>query len=102
MTSSIVLAAFFLGGLSGAQPSLQEERPEKPVLPGDSGYVLKRAREMVELSRTRDAGARTELLLAQAQERLREREALGAGPSSPEAVRVRRSLGDSYRQLALE
>lgn len=102
MISSIVLAAVLLGGSPGGPSEVQEERVEKPILPGDSGYVLKRAREMVELSRTRDAEARTELLLVQSRERLRERETLGSGPFGPEASRVARGLGDSYRQLTLE
>ncbi|HLY08465.1 MAG TPA: DUF5667 domain-containing protein [Planctomycetota bacterium] len=103
MAVSLVLAGFLLGGSLplGVLP-VQEGAGEKPLLPGDSGYVLKRAREMVELSRCRDAEGRTDLVLRQAQERLREREALGKGPYSPEGAEVARGLGSSYRQLALE
>jgi hypothetical protein len=91
MTLSIVLAGLLLG-----------TQEPKPVLPGESGYVLQRAREMVHLATCREAEGRMDLLLAQSQERLREREAMGTGPFSRERERVARSLGESYRHLALE
>lgn len=91
----MILAAFVL------TLALQEPA-NRPVLPGDSGYVLKRARELVELSRCRDAEKRTELLLSQSQERLREREAMEHAASTEEGARVARKLGESYRRLALD
>jgi hypothetical protein len=99
MTTLLFLAGTLLGV---ALPVQAEKGPEKPVLPGEPGYVLKRAREMVELARCRDAEGRTDLLVSQARERLREREALGAAPLGGERAAVARGLGDSYRHLALE
>lgn len=91
MTLSIVLAGLLLAA-----------QGDKPIVPGDPGYVLKRAQEMVELSRCREADGRMDLLLAQSRERLREREAMGAGPFDPESARIARGLGESYRHLVLD
>src|SRR5262249_11687953 len=99
----MLLSAVLSGALFGLAAPVQDEKPGgKPVLPGEPGYVLKRAREMVELAHCRDAERRTDLLLTHARERLHEREVLGAGPFTAEGDGVARSLGNSYRRLALD
>jgi hypothetical protein len=103
MMVTLVLAGVLLGEAFPrvALPVQDEKTVEKPVLPGEPGYVLKRAREMVELARCRDAERRTDLVLSQARERLREREAMGPGPFTVEGARVARAQGDAYRDLTL-
>jgi hypothetical protein len=69
------------------------------VLPGESGHILKMTREMLELAKTHDSVRRVDLFLRQAEERLREREALEKAPPAPERDRLGRGLGDSYAKL---
>jgi hypothetical protein len=95
----IVIPMVLSGILMSAQAAPETE--EKLVLPGEPGYVLKRAREVVALARSRDAGARTDLLLGQSRERLKEREALAPGPRSPEGDSVARGLAKAYGNLTL-
>jgi hypothetical protein len=103
MLSFVLVGVLLRGVFPGVALPVQDERPaEKPVLPGEPGYVEKRAREMVELARCRDAERRMDLVLAQARERLREREAMGPGDFTSEGARVARAQGDSYRELVLD
>jgi len=90
-----------LQGLLGqAEPSAPKETSEtRPLLPGESGHILKMTREMLELAKTRDSERRMDLFLRQAQERLREREALEKTAPAPERDRLGRGLGDSYAKL---
>jgi hypothetical protein len=94
-----------LSGLLGqAEPSPQAPAPEearepRPVLPGESGHILKMTREMLDLAKTRDSERRMDLFLRQAQERLREREALEKSAPASERDRLGRGLGDSYAKL---
>jgi hypothetical protein len=106
MTLAFVLS---LPGLLGqAEPSAPAAAPQetretegtRPVLPGENGHILKMTREMLELAKTRDSERRMDLFLRQAQERLREREALEKAAPAPERDRLGRGLGESYAKLA--
>src|SRR5512140_97066 len=96
-----ILTVFFLSlpGLLGqaessAPAASPKEIPEaRPLLPGESGHILKMTRELLELAKTRDSERRMDVFLRQARERLREREALEKVPSAPERDRLGRGLG---------
>jgi hypothetical protein len=102
-----ILTVFVLslpGLLAQAEPSApastpQETRESRPVLPGESGHILKLTREMLDLAKTRDSERRMDLFLRHARERLREREALEKAAPAPERDRLGRGLGDSYAKL---
>jgi len=103
MMATLIVATFCaVAAPPSPAQAVQDAAEAKPLVPGDSGYVIKRARELVDLARCRDAAGRTDLLLGQSRERLREREAMGNGLLAADAGSVAKSLGESYRHLALE
>lgn len=90
---SFVLAAFALGEGTALPPGQADPVPAQTVVtPGQPGYTLKRTREMVELARSHNPDRRADLFLHQAQERLREREALGSRGGAS-------GLGECYDRL---
>jgi len=104
LTAFVLSLSGLLGQAESSAPvpaAAPQASPEaRPVLPGESGHILKMTREMLELAKTHDSERRVDLFLRQARERLREREALEQAAPAPERDRLGRGLGDSYAKLA--
>jgi hypothetical protein len=100
MSIAFVLAGLLVAGGASALPQgAQESAETRPLLPGERGHILKMTREMVELAKNHDSERRMDLFLAQARERLREREALEKVPASEDRQGLARELGKSYAHL---
>jgi hypothetical protein len=96
---SIALGLALALGTLRAAAQAEENGQSRPIVPGESGHILKMTREMVDLARSHDPERRMELFLRQGGERLREREALGSETSTPEKRAVALQLGRSYEHL---
>jgi hypothetical protein len=96
---SITLCLAMVLGTVRAGAQAEEAGQPRPIIPGESGHILKMAREMVELARSHDPERRMDLFLRHGGERLREREALGSQASTPEKRAVALQLGRSYEHL---
>jgi len=96
-----IWVALVLSGLvaQGASAPAEGGQEARPTLPGEKGHILKMTREMLDLVKTHDSERRMDLFLRQAQERLKEREALEKAAAGPEKDRVGRGLGESYTKL---